>query len=86
MAALAVHVAAEDWGDGGIINWIREGMNFHPEFLPSFLELLRVLPEVHPVHSCLENLFAALSISLTHTHTQSIYLHTRILLGGDFQV
>ncbi|CAI9773755.1 unnamed protein product [Fraxinus pennsylvanica] len=45
VAALAVHVAAEDWGDGGIINWIRDGMNFHPEFLPSFLELLRVLPE-----------------------------------------
>ncbi|KAL2539507.1 ARM repeat superfamily protein [Abeliophyllum distichum] len=45
VAALAVHVAGEDWGDGGIINWIRDGMNSHPEFLPSFLELLRVLPE-----------------------------------------
>ncbi|KAL3819335.1 hypothetical protein ACJIZ3_005240 [Penstemon smallii] len=45
VAALAVHVPAEDWGDGGIVNWIRDEMNSHPEFIPSFLELLRVLPE-----------------------------------------
>jgi len=46
VAALAVHVPADDWGDGGIINWLRDEMNSHPEFIPSFLELLRVLPEV----------------------------------------
>ncbi|XP_073272248.1 transportin MOS14 isoform X1 [Primulina huaijiensis] len=45
VAGLAVHVPAKDWGDGGIINWIRDEMNVHPECLPSFLELLRVLPE-----------------------------------------
>ncbi|KAL3835139.1 hypothetical protein ACJIZ3_009875 [Penstemon smallii] len=45
VAALAVHVPAEDWGDGGIVSWIRDEMNAHPEFIPSFLELLRVLPE-----------------------------------------
>ncbi|PIN22652.1 Nuclear transport regulator [Handroanthus impetiginosus] len=45
VAALAVHVPAEDWGDGGIVNWIRDEMNSHPECIPSFLELLRVLPE-----------------------------------------
>ncbi|XP_075075681.1 transportin MOS14 isoform X2 [Nicotiana tabacum] len=45
VAALAVHVPADDWGDGGIINWLRDEMNSHPEFIPSFLELLRVLPE-----------------------------------------
>ncbi|KAL3528279.1 hypothetical protein ACH5RR_007601 [Cinchona calisaya] len=45
VAALAVHVPAEDWGDGGIVNWIRDEMNSHPEYIPSFLELLRVLPE-----------------------------------------
>ncbi|XP_047942500.1 transportin MOS14-like [Salvia hispanica] len=45
VAALAVHVPAEDWGDGGILNWIRDEMNSHPECIPSFLELLRVLPE-----------------------------------------
>ncbi|XP_047968698.1 transportin MOS14 isoform X1 [Salvia hispanica] len=45
VAALAIHVPAEDWGDGGILNWIRDEMNSHPECIPSFLELLRVLPE-----------------------------------------
>ncbi|KAA8542600.1 hypothetical protein F0562_023752 [Nyssa sinensis] len=45
VAALAVHVPAEDWGDGGIVNWLRGEMNSHPECIPSFLELLRVLPE-----------------------------------------
>lgn len=45
VAALAVHVPAEDWGDGGILNWIGDEMNSHPECIPSFLELLKVLPE-----------------------------------------
>ncbi|KAF5954887.1 hypothetical protein HYC85_007743 [Camellia sinensis] len=46
VAALAVHVPAKDWGDGGIVNWLRDEMNSHPECIPSFLELLRVLPEM----------------------------------------
>ncbi|KAL3655332.1 Transportin mos14 [Castilleja foliolosa] len=45
VAALAVHVPGEEWGDGGIMNWIRAEMNSHPECIPSFLELLKVLPE-----------------------------------------
>ncbi|XP_028781682.1 transportin MOS14 isoform X1 [Neltuma alba] len=45
VAALAVHVPAEDWGDGGIVKWLRDEMNSHPEFIPGFLELLTVLPE-----------------------------------------
>ncbi|KAI3833657.1 hypothetical protein MKX03_022435 [Papaver bracteatum] len=45
VAALAVHVSAEDWGDGGIVNWLRDEMNSHPECIPSFLELLTVLPQ-----------------------------------------
>lgn len=45
VAALAVHVPAEDWGGGGIVNWIRDEMNSCPDYIPSFLELLRVLPE-----------------------------------------
>ncbi|XP_059641909.1 transportin MOS14 [Cornus florida] len=45
VAALAVHVSAEDWGEGGIVNWLRDEMNSHPECIQSFLELLRVLPE-----------------------------------------
>lgn len=46
MAALAVHVPADDWGEGGIVNWLRNEMNSHPEYVPGFLELLTVLPEV----------------------------------------
>ncbi|CAI0549559.1 unnamed protein product [Linum tenue] len=45
VAALAVQVPAEDWGDGGIVNWLRDEMNAHPEYIPGFLELLTVLPE-----------------------------------------
>ncbi|KAJ8753575.1 hypothetical protein K2173_022816 [Erythroxylum novogranatense] len=45
MAALAVQVPPEDWGDGGIVNWLRDEMNSHPEYVPGFLELLTVLPE-----------------------------------------
>ncbi|XP_043813517.1 transportin MOS14 isoform X2 [Manihot esculenta] len=45
VAALAVQVPAEDWGDGGIVNWLRDEMNSHPEYIPGFLELLSVLPE-----------------------------------------
>lgn len=46
VAALAVHVPAEDWGDGGIVKWLRDEMDSHPEYIPGFLELLTVLPEV----------------------------------------
>ncbi|KAJ1438997.1 Exportin-1/Importin-beta-like [Sesbania bispinosa] len=45
VAALAVHVRAEDWGDGGIVKWLRDEMDSHPEYIPGFLELLTVLPE-----------------------------------------
>uniref|UniRef100_A0A2N9EA88 Importin N-terminal domain-containing protein n=1 Tax=Fagus sylvatica TaxID=28930 RepID=A0A2N9EA88_FAGSY len=46
VAALAVYVPAEDWGDGGIVNWLRDEMKSHPEYIPGFLELLTVLAEV----------------------------------------
>ncbi|XP_044485028.1 transportin MOS14-like isoform X2 [Mangifera indica] len=45
VAALAVHISAEDWGGGGIVGWLRDEMNSHPEYIPGFLELLTVLPE-----------------------------------------
>lgn len=51
MAALAVHVPAEDWGDGGIVKWLRDEMDSHPEYIPGFLELLTVLPEVYKLTS-----------------------------------
>jgi transportin-3 len=47
MAALAVHVPVEDWGGGGIVNWLSDEMNSQQDFIPSFLELLTVLPQVH---------------------------------------
>lgn len=45
IAALAVHVSVENWGDGGIVNWISNEMRAHPEYIPGLLELLTVLPE-----------------------------------------
>ncbi|RZR92965.1 hypothetical protein BHM03_00021348 [Ensete ventricosum] len=45
VAALAVHVSVEDWGDGGIVNWLSSEMKSHPEYMRSFLELLTVLPQ-----------------------------------------
>ncbi|XP_011028670.1 PREDICTED: transportin-3-like [Populus euphratica] len=45
VAALAVQVPPEDWGDGGIVNWLNDEMTSHPEYIPGFLELLTVLPE-----------------------------------------
>ncbi|KAF5935194.1 hypothetical protein HYC85_026323 [Camellia sinensis] len=52
VAALAVHVPAKDWGDGGIVNWLRDEMNSHHECIPRFLELLRVLPEDPCFYTC----------------------------------
>ncbi|XP_020574116.1 transportin MOS14 isoform X2 [Phalaenopsis equestris] len=45
IAALAVHVSVESWGDGGIVNWISNEMRTHSEYIPGLLELLTVLPE-----------------------------------------
>ncbi|PKU82777.1 transportin MOS14 isoform X1 [Dendrobium catenatum] len=45
VAALAVHVSVEDWGDGGIVDWISNEMRTHSEYIPGLLELLTVLPE-----------------------------------------
>lgn len=45
MSALAVHVSAQDWGGGGILNWLRDELGSNPDYLISFLELLTVLPQ-----------------------------------------
>lgn len=45
MSALAVHVSAQDWGGGGILNWLRDELGSKPDCLISFLELLTVLPQ-----------------------------------------
>ncbi|XP_020519422.1 transportin MOS14 isoform X2 [Amborella trichopoda] len=45
VASLAVQVSSEDWGGGGILNWLRDEIDSHPEYIPSFLDLLSVLPQ-----------------------------------------
>nr|CAD1836172.1 unnamed protein product [Ananas comosus var. bracteatus] len=45
VAALAVHVSVEEWGGGGIMSWLSNEMKSNPEYVPSFLELLTVLPQ-----------------------------------------
>lgn len=50
MAALAVHVPAEDWRGGGVVTWLQNEMNSHPGYIPGFMELLTVLPEVSLIH------------------------------------
>lgn len=45
VAGLAVHVSVEDWGCSDIVNWLSNEMKAHPEYIPSFLELLIVLPQ-----------------------------------------
>ncbi|CAN6449471.1 unnamed protein product [Victoria cruziana] len=45
LASLAVHVPMENWGGGGILNWLKQEMNSSPDYMPSFLELLAILPQ-----------------------------------------
>uniref|UniRef100_A0A0D6R4R4 Uncharacterized protein n=1 Tax=Araucaria cunninghamii TaxID=56994 RepID=A0A0D6R4R4_ARACU len=45
MAALAMHVPSQDWGGGGILNWLRDELGSQTEYILSFLELLIVLPQ-----------------------------------------
>ncbi|CAJ1975823.1 unnamed protein product [Sphenostylis stenocarpa] len=37
VAALAVHVPAEDWGDGGTVKWLSNEMDFCPGYIPGVL-------------------------------------------------
>jgi transportin-3 len=36
----------EDWGGGGVVNWLGDEMKSQQELIPGFLELLIVLPQV----------------------------------------
>ncbi|GLJ36877.1 hypothetical protein SUGI_0745270 [Cryptomeria japonica] len=44
MAALAVHVPAQEWG-GGHLNWLINELGTTPEYIHSFLELVTVIPQ-----------------------------------------
>ncbi|MCO5614511.1 hypothetical protein L7F22_068794 [Adiantum nelumboides] len=46
LAALAIHISAEDWGKGGVMKWLKEELNSTNEGISSLLELLTVLPQV----------------------------------------
>ncbi len=48
LAALAVHVPSERWGEGGVVRWFAYKFNALPPdlALPCMLELLTVLPQV----------------------------------------
>ena len=36
-----------NWLASGIVNWFKYEMKSHPEYIPGFLELLTILPEVY---------------------------------------
>lgn len=46
MAALAVQISGEDWGQGGVVQWLGQELGSQPEAIPVLLELLAVFPQV----------------------------------------
>lgn len=58
MAAMAAHIPAKQWGQGGIVVWLAEHLSNQAQdvALPCMLELLTVIPEVSspqiPSHLC----------------------------------
>jgi transportin-3 len=47
MAALAVQISAEEWGQGGVVHWLGCELGSQPEAIPVLLELLAVFPQVN---------------------------------------
>ncbi|KAH9301503.1 hypothetical protein KI387_013086 [Taxus chinensis] len=45
LAALAMHVPAQEWGGGGVLNWLSDELGSQRGYIHSFLELLTVLPQ-----------------------------------------
>ncbi|KAH9568191.1 hypothetical protein CY35_03G065200 [Sphagnum magellanicum] len=45
MAALAVQISAEEWGQGGVVHWLGCELGSQPEAIPVLLELLAVFPQ-----------------------------------------
>ena len=50
IAAMAAHVPSQQWGAGGIVQWLANNVGRQNQdiALPCMLELLTVLPEVNP--------------------------------------
>jgi transportin-3 len=47
MAALAVQISAEEWGQGGVVHWLGCELGSQTEAIPVLLELLAVFPQVN---------------------------------------
>ena len=47
IAAMAAHIPAKQWGQGGVVGWLAENLGRQPQnvALPCMLELLTVIPE-----------------------------------------
>ncbi|KAG6551513.1 hypothetical protein Mapa_006936 [Marchantia paleacea] len=45
MVALAVHMAPEEWGTGGVVQWLGKELGSHADAIPCLLELVTVLPQ-----------------------------------------
>lgn len=46
MVALAVHMPPEEWGTGGVVQWLGKELGSHADAIPCLLELVTVLPQV----------------------------------------
>ena len=46
-----------NWLASGIVNWFKDEMKSHPEYILGFLELLTVLPEVYIKIMRVDNLY-----------------------------
>lgn len=52
IAAMAAHVPSQQWGGGGVVQWLADNVGRQRQdiALPCMLELLTVLPEVRLLH------------------------------------
>ncbi|GJP44351.1 hypothetical protein CLOM_g3730 [Closterium sp. NIES-68] len=50
IAALAAHTAAGEWGEGGVVYWLRQQLAAQPESAPALLELLTVVVQEVGAH------------------------------------
>lgn len=82
IAAMAAHVPSQQWGQGGIVQWLADNVGSQSQdiALPCMLELLTVLPEVHCVHRAYLHTYliacparSAVTCAMTHAMTHCPY-------------
>ncbi len=49
MVALAVHLPSDQWGSGGVVQWLGSQFGAQPDAIPCLLELVIVLPQVNTI-------------------------------------